>query len=119
MADVLLVFIFLSFLLVAVFSSFHFLVPCRRRRPTNASSFFSFLLSSLDTIHDNDFSDAAATITTTLFYSFADYSEGCKFGTAGVYSVVAAILFYIISVLLCCFPRPTPLMDGLRDKPHE
>ena len=48
------------------------------------------------------------------FSSFKEYSTDCKFAPGGVFSVVAAGFFYLVSTILCCFPNPRPVMESLK-----
>jgi hypothetical protein len=41
-----------------------------------------------------------------FFFSYEDYADKCQVGNGAIYSCIALILFYFVSTLLCCLPRP-------------
>jgi hypothetical protein len=41
-----------------------------------------------------------------FFFSYKVYADKCQVGNGAIYSCIALILFYFVSTLLCCLPRP-------------
>mmetsp|Transcript_4495 Transcript_4495/g.6782 ORF Transcript_4495/g.6782 Transcript_4495/m.6782 type:complete len:312 (+) Transcript_4495:164-1099(+) len=46
------------------------------------------------------------------YASDADSEQKCEVGTAGILSGIAAILFWVSGLLVCCVPRPNPICLG-------